>query len=86
MITGIFPLLFGLCVVVCLLSGIWLLLHLTALAALFRGKADVVASPSRPRAPRAAIITALALFLGSLGGVLALQTIAGFHVEAEARS
>lgn len=84
LITGFFPLLLGLCVVICLLSGIWLLLHLTALAALFRGKADIVPAPTRPRAPRGVVVGALVLFLGSLGGILALQTIAGAHVEAEA--
>lgn len=60
---------------VCLISGIWLALHLTALAAMFHGKADIVASPRRPRASRGTVAGALAAFWISLAGVLAMQVV-----------
>jgi hypothetical protein len=70
------PAIFAVFTVVCLLAGIWLLLHLTALAALFRGKADVVPSPKPPIARRSLVIAALVLFGAGLAGVLATQVIA----------
>ena len=57
-------------------AGVWLSLHLTALAALFNGKADVVASPKRPRASRETVIVMLLVFGISLGAVIAIQVIA----------
>ena len=76
MLTNTVPLLFAGFVIACLVSGIWLLIHLTALTAMFRGKADIVASPRRPRASRAAVTTAVAIFGGSLIGIFAMQVIA----------
>lgn len=67
---------FAVFTLVCLGTGIWLSLHLTALAALFNGKADVVASPKRPRVSRSILILVLTGFLVSLAGVLVTQIIA----------
>lgn len=65
-----FPALLALCAVVALLSGIWLLLHLQAIAAMVRGHANVVPAPSKPRASRKAVWIAFALFnLGWIGSV-----------------
>ncbi|MBT0667631.1 hypothetical protein HT136_04535 [Novosphingobium profundi] len=72
----ILPAIFAVFTVVCLLAGIWLLLHLTALAAFFRGKADVVPSSKPPIAPRSTVVIALCLFGVGLAGVLATQVIA----------
>ncbi|PEQ11422.1 hypothetical protein B2G71_17485 [Novosphingobium sp. PC22D] len=47
---------------VTLVAGIWLALHLTALADTFRGRADVVPARALPRTSRARVYTALALF------------------------
>ena len=76
MSTGVITAVFALSVVVCLVSGVWLVLHLTALTALFHGKADIVASPKRTRAPRSRVVTALAAFGLSLAGILAVQIAA----------
>jgi hypothetical protein len=65
-----FPALLGLCAVLALLSGLWLLLHLQAVATMVRGHADVVPAPSKPRASRGAVWTAFALFnLGWIASV-----------------
>ncbi len=65
-----FPALLALCAVTALLSGIWLLLHLQAIATMFRGHADVVPAPSKPRTSRTAVWIAFALFnLGWIGSV-----------------
>lgn len=63
-------------IIACLLSGIWLSLHLTALAALFKGKADVVPSPKPPRASRKSVVIAVSVFCASVLGILAAQTLA----------
>ena len=57
-------------------AGIWLLLHLTALARIVEGKADVVASPKRPRASRRAVWFAVAAFGGGLLLTVAMQILA----------
>ncbi len=57
-----FPALLGLCAVTSVLSGIWLLLHLQAVASLFAGRADIVPAPTRPKASRKSVILALILF------------------------
>lgn len=43
-------------------AGIWLILHLQALASVFSGRADVVPSPKRPRASRRAVWIAFGVF------------------------
>jgi hypothetical protein len=58
----IFPALLAAAAIVTLVSGIWLLLHLTALARTFAGNADLVPAPSRPRASRRAIRLGLGAF------------------------
>ena len=68
-----FPALLAASALVTMASGIWLLLHLTALARAFAGNADVVPSPALPRAsPRA-----VRLMLGTFGGgtVVTLATL-----------
>ena len=65
-----FPLLLAFCAVSTLLTGVWLLLHLQALASLFRGHADVVPSPKAPRASRKSVLIALIIFnLGWIASV-----------------
>ena len=59
-----------------LLAGIWLVRHLTALAAIFEGRADIVASPKPPRATPAAVWAALAVFLLGTGGSMAIWSLA----------
>ena len=76
MAANILPGLLAVMTALCLISGIWLSLHLTALAALFRGKADFVPSPKPPRASRAVLVLALVVFCASLAGVLATQVVA----------
>ena len=52
-------------------AGIWLLLHLNALTAAFRGNADLVASPRQPRASRTQVFAALAVFnIGWIGSLV----------------
>lgn len=57
-----FPLLLALCAITSLVAGIWLLLHLQALAVLFRGQANIVPGPTMPRASRRSLLIALILF------------------------
>jgi len=65
-----FPALLALLAVSTLIAGIWLLLHLQALATLFRGRADIVPSPRRPHASRGALWLALAVFnIGWIGSI-----------------
>ncbi len=70
------PLLLALSALVTMTSGIWLLLHLTALARRFAGNADVVPSPARPKAPRWAVRVALAGFVGGTATTLAVLLLA----------
>ena len=49
--------------VVTLVSGIWLALHLTAVARTYAGTADVVPSPARPRASRGTVRLWVAMFV-----------------------
>ena len=76
-----FPLLLAFCGVASLVAGIWLLLHLQALAVLFRGNADIVPSPKAPRASRASIWLALAVF--NLGWIASIS-IWVFVISGEA--
>ena len=65
-----FPALLALCAVMALVSGLWLLLHLQAVATMFRGHGDIVPAPGKPRASRRAVLTAFALFnLGWIASV-----------------
>lgn len=68
--------LFAIATILCLASGAWLLVHMTALTSLLRGHADIVASPKRPRASIGAVKIWLGVFVLSLGSVLALQVLA----------
>jgi hypothetical protein len=71
----IFPTVLAVAIVVTLVAGIWLLLHLTAFARMFAGNADLVPSPKRPRASRAAVRLALAAFGGGLALTLAIEIL-----------
>ena len=58
-------------VIAALAAGLWLALHLNALAALFAGNADIVPSRRPPRASPAQVYTALAIFnLGWVGSII----------------
>lgn len=72
----LFPALFAVTVIATLVAGIWLLLHLTALARTFAGNADVVPSPKRPRASRRAVRLALTVFIVGTIATLTLQILA----------
>jgi hypothetical protein len=71
-----FTAVFAVSVIVTLSAGIWLLLHLTALARTVEGNADVVASPKRPRASRRAVRLALAAFGGGILLTVTMQVLA----------
>lgn len=59
-----------------LLAGVWLVLHLTALTAIFAGRADIVASPKPPRAAPAQVHAALTVFLLGTAGSVAAWSLA----------
>jgi hypothetical protein len=72
----IFTAVYGLAIVVTLAAGIWLLLHLTAVARTFAGKADIVPSPKPPRASRRAVRWAFAAFGAGLALTMTIQILA----------
>lgn len=57
------PAILAVSALITMISGIWLALHLTALTRTYGCVADVVPSPARPRASRAAVRLAVALFI-----------------------
>lgn len=71
-----FSILFALVIAATLGTGVWLLLHLTAIASLFSGKADLVPSPRRPRASRRRVLVMLLLFVLGLIATITLQIVA----------
>ncbi|WP_188054116.1 MULTISPECIES: hypothetical protein [unclassified Sphingosinithalassobacter] len=70
-----FPLLLALCIVVTAVSGIWLMLNARSVAALFRGRTEIVPGPGRRRASRGAVIAMLILFNLGWIGAIAVQWI-----------
>jgi len=72
----LFSALFAASVIVTLIAGIWLLLHLTALARAVEGNADVVPSPKRPRASRRAVRFAVVAFGAGLLLTVTMQILA----------
>ena len=72
----LFSTIFAVAVIVTLIAGIWLLLHLTALARTVGGTADIVPSPKRPRASRRAVQLAAAAFGVGLLATLTMQILA----------
>jgi len=72
----IFATVYGLAIVVALAAGIWLLLHLTAVARTFAGKIDIVPSPKPARASRRTVRRVLAAFGGGLAVSMTLQILA----------
>jgi len=71
-----FPLLFALAIIVTLVTGIWLLVHLTSVASLFSGKGDIVPSPRRPRVPRGRVVLVMVLFAAGLAATIGMQILA----------
>jgi hypothetical protein len=65
-----------LAIVVTLIAGIWLLLHLTALARTFAGKIDIVPSPKPARASRRTVRGVLTVFGAGLGVTMGIQILA----------
>ena len=72
----IFTAVYGLAILVALAAGIWLLLHLTAVARTFAGKVDIVPSPKPPRASQRTVRRVLAAFGAGLGLTMTLQILA----------
>lgn len=72
----LFPTLVALAVMVTLIAGIWLFLHLTALARTFAGNADIVPSPKPAKASRLTVRVVLAVFAFGLLSTLTLQVLA----------
>ena len=68
--------LFAACIVICMGSGIWIMLHLNAVAKLFRGKADLAPSPHPAPHSAGKVWIILAVFVLSLAGTIGLQIIA----------
>lgn len=58
----VFAVLLAVCAVASLAAAIWLLLHLQAVAAAFRGTADVVPGRRAPKTSKGAVWTALIIF------------------------
>ena len=71
-----FTAVYGIAIVVTLVAGIWLLLHLTALARTFAGKVDIVPSPKPARASRRAVRRALVAFGAGLAVTMSIQILA----------
>lgn len=71
-----FPLLFAFAIIVTLVTGIWLLVHLTSVASLFSGKGDIVPSPRRPRVPRGRVVLVMVLFAAGLAATIGMQILA----------
>ena len=76
MTLSLFFAIYAVLLIVTFSAGIWLLLHLTALARIVEGHADVVPSPKRPRASRRAVRIALATFGGGLLLIVIMQILA----------
>ena len=76
MIIWLLPLLVIVTAVVTMLSGVWLLLHLTALVRMLADKTDLVPAKAFPRVPRRAVRTALGVFLGGTATTLAIVVLA----------
>jgi hypothetical protein len=72
----VLPTVYALAIVVTLIAGIWLLLHLTALARTFAGKIDIVPSPKPARASQRAVRGVLAVFGAGLGVTMGIQILA----------
>jgi hypothetical protein len=71
-----FTAVYGLAIVVTLAAGIWLLLHLTAVARTFAGNADIVPSPKPARASRRTVRRVLTAFGAGLAATIAIQILA----------
>jgi len=71
----IFPTGLALGIVLTMAAGIWLFLHLTALARTFAGNADIVPSPKPARASRTHVRVALAVFGAGLLLTLAIEVL-----------
>jgi hypothetical protein len=72
----VFPTVYAIAIVVTLAAGIWLLLHLAAVARTFAGKVDIVPSPKPAHVSRRAVRIALAVFAAGLGVTMGIQLLA----------
>lgn len=70
-----FQAMIALAIISTLTSGIWLLLHLTAVAPTFAGTADIVPANSPTHASSGSVRTALAIFSVGLLVTLALMIL-----------
>jgi hypothetical protein len=76
MLIWLLPLLVIVTAVVTMLSGVWLLLHLTALVRMLADRTDLIPAKAFPRVPRRAVRTALGVFLGGTATTLAIVVLA----------
>jgi hypothetical protein len=76
MLIWLLPLLVIVTALVTMLSGVWLLLHLTALVRMLADRTDLVPAKAFPRVPRRAVRTALGVFLGGTATTLAIVVLA----------
>ena len=67
-----FQILAGLFFVASLAAGIWLIIHLTSVAAAYKGHADIVPAEARPRHSRAGVVTAILVLLGGAAACILL--------------
>ena len=72
----IYSIVYAVAIVATMTSGIWLLLHLTAVARTFAGTADIVPSPKPARASSRSVRRVLAAFGAGLLLTLTMQILA----------
>ncbi|MEO0061687.1 MAG: hypothetical protein RLZZ08_247 [Pseudomonadota bacterium] len=70
-----FPALIGVSSIMTLVAGIWLTLHLTAVARIFSGHADIVTAPVRPGASQRVVWSWLAAFVVGLAVSLTVPVL-----------
>lgn len=67
-----FQVLAGLFFVASIAAGIWLIIHLTSLAAAYKGYADIVPAEARPRHSSAGVVAATVILLGGAAACILL--------------
>jgi hypothetical protein len=75
MLIWLLPLLVIVTAIVTMLSGVWLLVHPTALVRMLADRTDLVPRKAFPRVPRRAVRAALAVFLGGTATTLAVVVL-----------
>jgi len=76
MLIWLLPLFLVVAVVATMVSGIWLVLHLTALVRAFEGKGGLVQARVFPRVGRRAVRRVLAVFVGGAAATLVIVAVA----------